>query len=62
MKLHEETTRRIQELFAEKHCHRCRQPARRIRKQQFYCDDCFTNVRRLELRTHRHETPHAGRF
>jgi hypothetical protein len=28
--LHEETTRRVQELFHEKVCCRCRQPAQRI--------------------------------
>jgi predicted amidophosphoribosyltransferase len=51
--LHEETARRVQELFHQKVCCRCRQPAQRIWKGSYYCPRCFPGSRRAEVRVHR---------
>jgi hypothetical protein len=50
--LHEETARRVQELFCGKICCRCQQPARRIRRANYYCLLCFAGRQSAEVRVH----------
>ena len=51
--LHANTQQLLQELFAGHSCSRCGQPARRFRRDKFYCPDCFPARRSSEVRVRR---------
>jgi hypothetical protein len=50
--LHEATRRRIRELLDGKQCERCRQPARRLWRARYFCEDCFPGTRAQPVRVH----------
>jgi hypothetical protein len=57
MALHDETARRIRELFADKKCRRCGQPAQRYWRQRYFCRRCFPAGRPLPVHVHRAADP-----